>query len=115
MTDKTGHADKPGAGPFDAQYVCSHGMPSGHYTYQNPSTGRFEAAKISPNGVPDVTVADNFCGRAAAMQWIEDNTGIRRLIRTYSCYENGELGRTESLRRAYVVATWAEAASRTRW
>ena len=58
MTDKTGHADKPGAGPFDAQYVCSHGMPSGHYTYQNPSTGRFEAAKISPNGVPDVTVAD---------------------------------------------------------
>ncbi len=46
MTDKTGHADKPGAGPFDAQYVCSHGIPSGYYTYEN-QTGTFEAVKIS--------------------------------------------------------------------
>jgi len=57
MTDKTGHADKPGAGPFDAQYVCGHGIPSGFYTYENQS-GTFEAVKISPAGTPDVTVAE---------------------------------------------------------
>jgi len=72
MTDKTGHADKPGAGPFDAQYVCSHGIPSGYYTYENQS-GTFEAVKISPPGTPDVTVADGFVSRTEAMQWIEVN------------------------------------------
>jgi hypothetical protein len=73
MTDKTGHADKPGAGPLNAQFVCSHGVPSGYYTYQNPSTGRFEAVKISPNGVRGVTEADDFESRSAAMLWIEAN------------------------------------------
>ncbi len=70
MTDKTGHADKPGAGPFDAQYVCSHGTPTAYYTYENRA-GRFEAVKVSPAGMPDVTVADGFASRVQAMQWIE--------------------------------------------
>jgi hypothetical protein len=72
MTDKTGHADKTGAGPFDAQYVCSHGIPTGYYTYED-QTGIFEAVKISPAGTPDVTVADGFASRTDAMQWIEAN------------------------------------------
>jgi hypothetical protein len=72
MTDKTGHADKPGAGPLDAQYVCSHGIPSGYYTYENQS-GTFEAVKISPPGTPDQTVADGFASRIDAMRWIESN------------------------------------------
>jgi hypothetical protein len=41
MTDKTGHADKPGAGPFDAQYVCSQGIPTGYYAYENQTGHRF--------------------------------------------------------------------------
>lgn len=73
MTDKAGHADKPGAGPYDAQYVCTHGIPTGYYTYQNPATGTFEAVKFSPTGTPDVTVAANFASRAGAMSWIEAN------------------------------------------
>jgi hypothetical protein len=72
MTDKTGHADKPGAGPYDAQYVCSHGILSGYYTYENPGGG-FEAVRISPAGTPDVTAAGGFTSRTAAMQRIEEN------------------------------------------
>ena len=72
MTDSTGHADKPGAGPSDAQYVCSHGIPSGYYTYENQS-GTFEAVKISASGITDVKFDAGFVIRKDAMLCIEAN------------------------------------------
>jgi hypothetical protein len=73
MADKTGHAGKPGAGPFDAQCLCTHGVVSGYYTYQDPSTREFEAVKMSPNGIPDETAAGGFTTRQAAAIWIEES------------------------------------------
>ncbi len=70
MTDAIGHADRPGAGPLSAVEVVN-GIPSNHYTHENPETGMFEVVKINPPGTLD-TVVKEFSDRISAKLWIHE-------------------------------------------
>jgi hypothetical protein len=68
MSDATGHMDHPGAGPFSTNEFVD-GIPTGHYTHENPQTRHIEVVKSNPPGVPDTFVRE-FEDRGAAQLWI---------------------------------------------
>jgi len=67
MADATGHVDRPGAGPFSTNEFVG-GIPTNHYTHENPETRRIEVVKANPPGVPDLVVKE-FDDRGVAL-WI---------------------------------------------
>jgi hypothetical protein len=77
MSDATGHMDRPGAGPFSTNEFVD-GVPTNHYTHENPETGRIEVVKSNPSGVPDAVVRE-FDDRGAARLWIRDEWLAGRL------------------------------------
>jgi hypothetical protein len=62
--------DRPGAGPASTNEFVD-GLPTNHYTHENPETRKFEVVKVSPPGVPD-SVVKEFDDRGAARLWIHD-------------------------------------------
>jgi hypothetical protein len=70
MTDATGHMDRPGAGPLSTNEFVD-GIPTNHYTHENPETGRIEVVKANASGVLD-TVVKEFDDRGAARLWIRE-------------------------------------------
>jgi hypothetical protein len=68
MADASGHMDRPGAGPLSVNEFVG-GIPTGHYTHPNPSTGRIEVVKASPPGTPDIVVME-FADRTTAREWL---------------------------------------------
>lgn len=68
MTDKTGHMDWPGAGPFSVQLYVD-GIPIPYYTHPNPVTGRVELIQINPHGTKDELITD-FTDVTAARLWV---------------------------------------------
>ncbi|MGH9418540.1 MAG: hypothetical protein ACRD3J_01090, partial [Thermoanaerobaculia bacterium] len=77
MTDSTGHMDRPGAGPFSTNEFVD-GIPTNHYTHENPETRKIEVVKSNPPGVPD-SVVKEFDDRGAARLWIRDELLAGRL------------------------------------
>jgi len=76
MTNKTGHMDRPGAGPTTENLVNPvTRMPSNLYYHLNPTTGKHEIVKGNSPGVADEVLAEfdtledtkrwflNFCQR----------------------------------------------------
>jgi hypothetical protein len=60
--------DRPGAGPLSTNEFVD-GIPTNHYTHENPETGRIEVVKANASGVLD-TVVKEFDDRGAARLWI---------------------------------------------
>ncbi len=77
MTDATGHMDRPGAGPQSTNEFVN-GIPTNHYTHENPETGLIEVVRGNPPGVPD-TVVKEFSDRLTARLWIRDEFLAGRL------------------------------------
>jgi hypothetical protein len=77
MTDATGHMDRPGAGPLSTNEFVD-GVPTNHYTHENPETGRIEVVKANASGVLD-TVVKEFDDRRAARLWIREEFLAGRL------------------------------------
>jgi hypothetical protein len=77
MTDETGHMDRPGAGPFSANEFVN-GVPTGHYTHENPETGKIEVVKSNPPGTLD-SVVKEFSDRVTAKLWIAEEWLAGRL------------------------------------
>ena len=77
MADATGHMDRPGAGPFSTNEVVD-GIPTNHYTHENPETGRIEVVRGNPPGTPD-TVVKEFGDRYSARLWIREEFLAGRL------------------------------------
>jgi hypothetical protein len=69
--------DQPGAAPFSTKGPVDR-TPTSHYTHENPETGRIDAAKPNPFGVPDSAVKE-FPGRIAARLWISEEWRGERL------------------------------------
>ena len=70
MSDATGHMDRPGAGPQSTNEFVN-GIPTNHYTHENPETGKIEVVRINPPGTPD-TVVRKFSDRSTARQWLAE-------------------------------------------
>jgi hypothetical protein len=70
MSDATGHMDRPGAGPFSTNEFVD-GIPTGHYTLENPETHKVEVVKANPPGTPD-TVVREFDNRGDARLWLAE-------------------------------------------
>jgi hypothetical protein len=69
MTDKTGHFNRPGAGPNTVNLVNPVSrMPVNLYYHPNPLTGKHEIVKPSPPGVDDEVLAE-FDTFEAAQGW----------------------------------------------
>jgi hypothetical protein len=77
MADATGHMDRPGAGP-DSTNEFVGGIPTNHYTHENPQTGQVEVVKSNPPGTPDAVVKE-FSDRASARLWIKEEWIAGRL------------------------------------
>jgi hypothetical protein len=77
MTDVTGHMDRPGAGPFSTNEFVN-GVPTNHYTHENPETGRIEVVRANAPGVPDAVVKE-FGDRGAARLWVREEFLAGRL------------------------------------
>jgi hypothetical protein len=77
MSDETGHMDRPGAGPFSTNEFVD-GVPTNHYTHENPDTRQIEVVRSKPPGVPDVVVKV-FPDRISARLWIKDEWLAGRL------------------------------------
>lgn len=77
MSDATGHMDRPGAGPFSTNEFVD-GIPTNHYTHENPQTGKVEVVRVNPPGIPDMVV-NEFSDRAAARLWLGDEWLAGRL------------------------------------
>ena len=72
MTDKTGHFNRPGAGPNTVNLVDPVSrMPVNLYYHPNPLTGKHEIVKPSLPGVDDEVLAE-FDSRGGAMNWFTD-------------------------------------------
>ena len=69
--------DRPGAGPLSTNEFVD-GVPTNHYTHENPETGRIEVVKVSSPGVPDVVVKE-FGDRGSARLWIREEFLAGRL------------------------------------
>lgn len=70
MSDAAGRMDRPGASPFSTNEFVD-GIPTNHYTHDNPETGRTEVVKINPPGIPDLVVKE-FSDRTTARQWLRE-------------------------------------------
>lgn len=77
MADATGHMDRPGAGPFSTNEFVN-GIPTNHYTHENPETGMIEVVRSNPPGAPDAVVKE-FRDRASARQWLAEEWLAGRL------------------------------------
>jgi hypothetical protein len=77
MSDATGHMDRPGAGPFSTNEFVD-GIPTNHYTHENPETGKIEVVRVNPPGIPDRVVKE-FSDRAAARLWLREEWRSGRL------------------------------------
>jgi hypothetical protein len=77
MTDATGHMDRPGAGPQSTNEFVN-GIPTNHYTHENPETGMIEVVRGNLPGTPD-TVVKEFSDRLTARLWLRDEWLAGRL------------------------------------
>jgi hypothetical protein len=77
MSDATGHMDRPGAGPFSTNELVD-GVPTNHYTHENPETRMVEVVRSNPPGTPDKVVSV-FKDRTAARVWLRDEWLAGRL------------------------------------
>ena len=77
MSDTTGHMDRPGAGPFSTNEFVN-GIPTGHYTHENPETGLVEVLRTNPPGTPDMVLKE-FPDWATARIWLRDEWLAGRL------------------------------------
>jgi hypothetical protein len=77
MSDATGHIDRPGAGPLSINEFVN-GIPTNHYTHENPETGLIELVRSNPPSTPD-TVVKQLGDRAAARIWLRDEWIAGRL------------------------------------
>jgi hypothetical protein len=69
MTDKTGHMDRPGAGPSTVNLVNPvTRMPSNLYHHLNPATEKHEIVKGNCPGVADEVLAE-FDTHEGAKRW----------------------------------------------
>ena len=55
MSDAAGQKDRPGVGPSSTTEVVD-GVPTNHYTHENPQTRRIEVVRGNPPGVPDAVL-----------------------------------------------------------
>jgi hypothetical protein len=55
-----------------------NGIPTNHYTHQNPETGVIEVVRGNPLGTPD-TVVKEFPDRLSARLWTRDEFPAGRL------------------------------------
>src|SRR5258706_15403101 len=70
MSDATGHKDRPGVGLSSTTEVVD-GIPTNHYTHENPETGRIEVVRGNPPGVSDTAVKE-FSDRTTARSWLRN-------------------------------------------
>jgi hypothetical protein len=77
MSDATGHMDRPGAGPFSTNEFVD-GIPTNHYTHQNPENGKVEVVRSNPPGTPDAVVKE-FPDRTTARLWLRQEWLAGRL------------------------------------
>jgi len=77
MSDVTGHKGRPGVGLSSTTEVVD-GIPTNHYTHENPESGRIEVVRGNPPGVPD-TVVKEFSDRTNARLWLRGEWRAGRL------------------------------------
>ena len=71
MTDATGHRDRTGVDPLNSTGITMNGIPTNHYQFQNPQTGKFEVVKVMPAGTPDEVVRE-FDSFLELQNWVND-------------------------------------------
>jgi len=77
MSDATGHKDRPGVGLSSTTEIVD-GIPTNHYTHENPETGRIEVVRGNPPGFSD-TVVKEFSDRTTARLWLRNEWRSGRL------------------------------------
>jgi hypothetical protein len=77
MTDKSGHMNRPGAGPSSSNMFIN-GIPLNVYINHNSQTGRVEIAKPMPPDTLDEVVKD-FPDEESAWEWARQEFNARRL------------------------------------